>query len=184
MSWSSAAPCQLPPPHPPPPPQEDPPPQDEPLLLPHEDPLLLPQEDPLLPQDEPPPPDDDPRSSCDEECDDPESPTVAAPSTHQLLSELLLWEPLSLRLPRYALPRYTLPPRAADGRRRAACLLLRLLAATMATVPTKTTARMMPITAIAFMASSPPLLFLVPRSDPPWVPRSCACRGVPPATRT
>ncbi|WP_055715393.1 hypothetical protein [Streptomyces torulosus] len=49
MSWSSAAPCQLPPPHPPPPPQEDP--HDE--LLPHDDELLL-HDDELLPHDEPP----------------------------------------------------------------------------------------------------------------------------------
>ena len=50
--WSSAAPCQLPPPHPPPPPpppQDDPPPQDEPPLQewlpwcpPEDEPLLSP----------------------------------------------------------------------------------------------------------------------------------------------
>ncbi|WP_411572746.1 hypothetical protein, partial [Streptomyces scabiei] len=108
-SWSSAAPCQLPPPHPPPPPQEDPPPQDE--LLPQEE-LLL-QDEPLLPHDEPPcdePPCDEPRSSCEEEWDEPLSPTPAAPSTHQLLS-LVLDEPLSPRPPvRWAL-RWSRPPR-------------------------------------------------------------------------
>ncbi len=167
VSWSSAAPCQLPPPHPPPPPppQEDPPPQDEPLLLPHEEPLLL-------PQDEPPPPDDEPRSS--EEWDDPESPTVAAPSTHQLLSEPLLWAPLSLRLPRYALP----PP--ADARRRpaavrAAFALLRLTA-TPTTVTAQTTTRMMPITTIAFMASPLPSCPESPEATPRGCLARCRCR--------
>ncbi|MEU6802948.1 hypothetical protein ABZ931_18305, partial [Streptomyces neyagawaensis] len=96
VSWSSAAPCQLPPPHPPPPPQEDP--HDE--LLPHDD-ELLPQDDELLPQDEPPPPDEECLSSLDE--DEPLSPTAAAPpSTHQLWS--LPWCVSLWLLPRRALP--------------------------------------------------------------------------------
>ncbi|MCL6736197.1 hypothetical protein [Streptomyces neyagawaensis] len=96
MSWSSAAPCQLPPPHPPPPPQEDP--HDE--LLPHDD-ELLPQDEELLPQDEPPPPDEECLSSLDE--DEPLSPTAAAPpSTHQLWS--LPWCVSLWLLPRRALP--------------------------------------------------------------------------------
>lgn len=55
--WSSAAPCQLPPPHPPPPPpQEDPPPHDEPPpqeeLEPHD--ALLPESPVLLEPAAPP----------------------------------------------------------------------------------------------------------------------------------
>lgn len=52
---SSAAPCQLPPPHPPPPPpppQDDPPPQDEPP--PHEEPPVEQPAPPPEPEPEPP----------------------------------------------------------------------------------------------------------------------------------
>ncbi len=166
VSWSSAAPCQLPPPHPPPPPppQEEPPPQDEPLLLPHDDELLL-------PQDEPPPPDDEPRSSPDEEWDDPLSPTPAAPSTHQLLSLLLelLLELLPLRWAlRWALP----PPRPPDERRRAAARaarVLRWLTTPITVMRPTTVTRMKPITAIAFMASPSPLS----SESPEATPRGC-----------
>lgn len=57
---SSAAPCQLPPPHPPPPPpppQDDPPPQDEPLL----------QEEPPVEQP-PPPPEPEPEPPAHQLC--------------------------------------------------------------------------------------------------------------------
>lgn len=85
-SRSSAAPCQLPPPHPPPP-HEDPPPQDEP---PHDE--CPPQEcpPPWWPPDEPP-----------DEQDDAAPP---APPAHQLLSP-----PLPLREERRPLRPPTTP---------------------------------------------------------------------------
>ena len=78
---SSAAPCQLPPPHPPPPPHEEPPPQEDPP--PHEEPpphewLLCP---PWWPPDEPLPH---------------EAAEPAPPPAHQLLFE----EPPLVRWPR------------------------------------------------------------------------------------
>jgi hypothetical protein len=89
-SRSSAAPCQLPPPHPPPPPQDDPPPHDE--LLPQDE-LLLPHDELLLPQDDP----------------------AAAPPAHQLsplLPALLLPPSLYDRRPR----RFTFTNRRAPFR--------------------------------------------------------------------
>ena len=122
----------------------------------------------LLPQDEPPPPDDEPRSSPDEEWDDPLSPTPAAPSTHQLLS-------LSLRAAVELLPLVGTAVGAAaaappDERRRRgparAARVLRRLTAPITGVSTDHRTRMMPITAIAFMASPSPLSSESPEAAP------------------
>ncbi|GGS52513.1 hypothetical protein GCM10010206_12850 [Streptomyces cinerochromogenes] len=162
---SSAAPCQLPPPHPPPPPHDDPPP--------HEDP---PPHDELLPHDEPPPQECPPWCPpwCPPPPDDPESP----PPTHQLLAPLSVDDDAAVPDDAEAARYDRFRPRPDLLSESRAFRLRRAWAARTNT--TTTTARMMPSIALSLMASpsfrSPEA---APRGRLAWCRVSRGAGGIP-----